>query len=63
MAEVRRAVKPIEVNYLCDKCESGMVICTDQSSVEEKRPHQCVICGAEYAFDKIYPKIVYVPDE
>ncbi len=63
MPEVRRDVKPVEVNYLCDKCESGMVICTDQSSASAKRPHKCVICGEHYEFDKIYPKIVYVPSE
>lgn len=63
MAELRREVKPVEINYLCDKCGKGMVIKLEGDATDEKN-HQCVICGEGYHFNgKGYPRIVYVPAE
>ena len=63
MPELRREVKPIEVNYLCDKCEKGMVIKKSQVDDSEHN-HQCVICGEQYSFSgKGYPRVIYRPVE
>ena len=46
MGEIRRVVQPIEVNYICDQCEHGMMHKVgemDESTGDI--PHKCVICG------------------
>lgn len=62
MPEVRRPVQPIEINYLCDQCEHGMMQrCGDTDPVSGITPHQCVICGHKQDFAwVVYPRIDYV---
>ena len=65
MPEVKRPVKPIEVNYLCEKCEHGMMkqsAPVDDASGET--PHECLICGHEQSFKWVsYPHIEYIDVE
>lgn len=65
MAELRRPVKTFEVNYLCDKCEHGMVQrCGETDPTTGATPHRCVICAAEYSFQWVtYPRIDYVGED
>lgn len=62
MPEVKRPVRTIEVNYLCDKCGHGMmkqVGPMDQNSGD--CPHECLICGNAQVFKWVtYPRIDYV---
>lgn len=62
MPEVKRPVQPIEITYLCDKCEHGMMHSCGEAHPETGMvPHHCVICGYEQAFAWIsYPRIDYV---
>lgn len=65
MPEVKRPVKPIEVNYLCDKCEHGMM---KQSEAADKdsgeTPHECVICGHKQIFKWVsYPHVEYIDEQ
>ncbi len=62
MPEIRRPVKTIEVNYLCDKCENGMMRGQGEVDLESgEMLHRCVICGHEQTFvDVCYPRIDYV---
>lgn len=62
MPEVRRPVQPIEINYLCDKCEHGMMQrCGEMDAETGIIPHQCVICGHRANFEWVhYPRIDYV---
>lgn len=65
MAEIKRPVRSIEVNYVCDKCEHGMMQKagpTDPASGET--PHKCMICGFEQSFKWVtYPRIDYVGED
>lgn len=65
MAEVKRPVKTIEVNYICDECEHGMMEQRGEfDPAEEARPHVCVICGHQQDFKWVsYPRIVYIGEE
>lgn len=51
MPEARRPVKPIEINYICDECENGLM---QQSGAMDPEsgliPHKCVICSSEQSF-------------
>lgn len=62
MAEVKRKVQTIEVNYVCDKCEHGML--EKSGEMNEKTgeiPHKCMICGHEQIFKWVsYPRIDYI---
>ncbi|WP_372748652.1 type II citrate synthase [Litorivivens sp.] len=62
MGEVKRKVQTVEVNYVCDKCDHGMVEkcgATDQKTGET--PHQCMICGHPHSFKWVsYPRIDYI---
>ena len=62
MAEIKRAVQTVEINYVCDKCGHGMLQKVgeiDPSSGEIL--HRCMICAAEHIFKWVsYPRIDYV---
>ncbi|MBL4827696.1 MAG: type II citrate synthase [Spongiibacteraceae bacterium] len=62
MGEIKRAVQTIEVNYVCDKCDHGMVQrCGEPDSETLEIPHKCMICGHAHSFKGIsYPRIDYV---
>lgn len=65
MPEVKRRVQPIEVNYVCDACDHGMmqkVGPTDEASGET--PHRCMICNHQQSFKWVhYPRIEYIAAE
>ncbi len=62
MPEVKRPVQTIEVNYVCDKCEHGMMQkCGEINEDTGEVPHKCVICGHLQSFEWVsYPRIDYV---
>lgn len=62
MPEVKRPVKTIEVNYICDKCNNGMMQkCGDIDAETGDCAHRCVICNHEMSFKWVtYPRIDYV---
>lgn len=61
MPEVNRVMRPIELDYLCDKCEAGMVHSTGLET-EKGFEHKCVICGEiDFFKNRQYPEVVFVP--
>lgn len=62
MAEIKRAVQTIEINYVCDKCEHGMMHkCGELNEDTGDIAHKCVICGHEQNFQWVsYPRIDYI---
>ncbi len=62
MGEIKRVVQPVEINYVCDKCEHGMM--NKSGEMDEASgdiPHKCVICGHEQIFQWVtYPRIDYM---
>jgi transcription elongation factor Elf1 len=62
MGEIKRAVQTVEVNYVCDKCEHGMMqSCGDTDPATYETPHKCMICGHLQSFKGVtYPRIDYV---
>ena len=64
MGEIKRAVKPIEITYVCDKCEHGMMQKSGEMDASTGDiQHKCVICGHEQIFQWVnYPRIDYIDD-
>ena len=62
MSEVKREVRSVEVNYLCDACGQGMMTkCGDRDSVTGDIEHRCLICDHMQTFKwKSYPRIEHV---
>ncbi|MFA7554207.1 MAG: type II citrate synthase [Spongiibacteraceae bacterium] len=64
MAEIKRAVKTVEVNYVCDECNHGMM--HKSGELDEATgdiPHKCVICGHRQNFKWVtYPRIDYIDE-
>ena len=62
MAEVKRKVQAVEVNYICDKCEHGMMKkFAEMNEKTGETPHKCMICGHEEVFKWVsYPRIDYI---
>lgn len=62
MPEVKRPVQTIEVNYICDKCEHGMLEKIAEANPETgETPHRCMICGHEQSFKWLsYPRIDHI---
>ncbi|MBB3046106.1 transcription elongation factor Elf1 [Litorivivens lipolytica] len=62
MTELKRKVQAVEVNYVCDKCEHGMVErCGEMDAKTGVTPHKCMICGHEHSFKWVsYPRIDYI---
>ena len=65
MPEIKRPVKTIEVNYVCDACGHGMMEKKGELNPETgENPHACIICGHEQVFKWVtYPRIVYVGED
>lgn len=65
MPEVKRNVQPVEVNYICDKCEHGMMQKTgEMDSKSGEIEHKCVICGHPQIFKWVsYPRVEYVGED
>lgn len=62
MPESKRLVKPVEINYICDKCENGILQQAGEMDKETGAiPHRCMICGAEHSFKwRAYPRIDFI---
>lgn len=62
MPEIKRPVQTIEVNYVCDKCEHGMLEKVSETHPETGETlHQCMICGHQQSFKWVsYPRIDYI---
>ncbi|MEP5569274.1 MAG: type II citrate synthase [Halioglobus sp.] len=62
MAEVKREVRPVEVNYVCDACNQGMM--TQSGEMDPQTgdiEHSCLICDHKQSFQwRSYPRIDYV---
>lgn len=62
MAEIKREVRPVEVNYLCDACNQGMMVQSgpmdpDTGDID----HKCLICNHQEAFRwRAYPRIDHI---
>ncbi len=64
MPEVKKSVKTIEVNYICDACGHGMMEQRGEiDPASGDHPHACVICGHQQSFKLTYPRILYVEEE
>ncbi|TGD72993.1 type II citrate synthase [Mangrovimicrobium sediminis] len=62
MPEVKREVRPIEVNYVCDACGQGMM---SQSGAMDPQTgdieHSCMICNHKQTFQwRPYPRIDHI---
>ncbi|KZX58239.1 type II citrate synthase [Halioglobus sp. HI00S01] len=62
MPEIKREVRPVEVNYLCDKCNQGMMAqCGSMDETSGDIEHRCLICDHKQTFQwRAYPRIDYV---
>lgn len=62
MPELKREVRPVEVNYLCDSCEQGMMIQSgEMDPTTGDIPHKCLICEHEQVFQwRPYPRIDHI---
>lgn len=61
MPEVRTPVLPISVDYVCDNCGAGHMICYESTaSIPAIFKHKCDNCGDELQSKSRYPMIQYV---
>jgi hypothetical protein len=62
MPEIKREVRPVEVNYICDACGQGMMArsgAMDPASGEIE--HHCLICNHQQTFLwREYPRIDHI---
>lgn len=65
MPEIKREVKTIETNYVCDECGYGMMRQVGPANEEtDEIPHECAICGHHQTFKGVtYPHITYLDAE
>ena len=62
MPEIKREVRPIEVNYVCDTCDQGMMVRSgEMDPVSGDIEHRCLICNHLQSFQwREYPRIVHI---
>ena len=62
MAEIKREVRPVEVNYVCDACEKDMMTKSGEMDMQTGEiEHSCLICDHRQSFRwRSYPRIDYV---
>lgn len=62
MPEIKREVRPIEVNYVCDACGKGMMSQSGPMNEETGAiEHSCLICNHKQTFQwRPYPRIDHV---
>ncbi len=60
--ETQHDVKPVKVEYCCDKCPNGKLVSTGGSTNIDpvKFYHRCNTCTEFKVLDKIYPRIEYI---
>lgn len=56
-----KEVKTYQVDYMCDKCESGFMFPTGVAlTINPPRyEHKCIFCNNVENFTKVYPTIEY----
>ena len=62
MPELKREVRPVEVNYLCDACGKGMMArAGERDPATGEIEHRCLICDHRQSFKgRAYPRIDYL---
>ncbi|MEQ9462324.1 MAG: type II citrate synthase [Haliea sp.] len=62
MPELKREVRPIEVNYVCDACGKGMMAaCGDMDPKTGAIDHRCMICDHQQVFSwQPYPRVEHI---
>jgi hypothetical protein len=62
MPEVKREVRPIEINYVCDACSQGMMSRSgEMDPVTGEIEHRCLICDHQQTFRWLeYPRIAHI---
>jgi hypothetical protein len=62
MPEQKQEVKPIQINYVCDACGTGMMSpSAEMDPVSGDIEHRCLICDHKQTFQwRPYPRIDYV---
>lgn len=67
MAEIAHEVMTIKIDYICDKCQKGTMIFTQQGKPGIQKGdvllvHKCIACGHVQEFKNTnYPRVEYVP--
>ena len=62
MSEIYRKVVPYEYNYLCDSCNTGLMIKTGEQTAAGYL-HKCAICGHQASLKKSYPQVEFFGEE
>lgn len=62
MPEIKRLVRPVEINYICDACGKGMLeVCGEMDPATGDIEHRCLICDHRQTFQwHSYPRIDHV---
>ena len=62
MPEQKQEVKPIQINYVCDACGTGMMSpSSEMDPASGDIEHHCLICDHKQTFQwRPYPRIDYV---
>ena len=62
MPVVKRLVRPVEVNYVCDGCSQGMLEHAGEMDAENgAQEHRCMICDHRQTFFwERYPRIEHI---
>ncbi|MFV0276523.1 MAG: type II citrate synthase [Parahaliea sp.] len=62
MPEMKREVRPVEVNYVCDACGNGMMARSgDTDPKTGDTQHRCMICDHRQVFKWCeYPRIDHI---
>ena len=63
MPEVSRKVVPYQYNYVCDKCDNGMMRASGEKGEDGLYPHKCMICGNTASLKNSYPRVEYYGEE
>lgn len=55
-------VRPIQVLYICDSCDTGQYLPTGSMLLSDppQFPHECSVCGDKRTFMEKYPTLRYV---
>jgi DNA-directed RNA polymerase subunit RPC12/RpoP len=62
MPEIKREVRPVEVNYICDACSQGMMSRAGEMDAKTGAiEHRCLICDHRQTFKwREYPRIDHI---
>lgn len=62
MPEVKREVRPVEINYVCDACGEGVMTRSgDMDPSTGEIEHRCLICDHQQIFQwREYPRIDHI---